>query len=166
MLNLFNNRGIDGVRIAPMREMQFGESVSFIETEIKSIHRPDADKFIYVKSNLAQKRDGGNPLAFSEKDPAHPTGYAFVAGIEPIKVCLTRAVCEALGDGLIVEASETEFNQFVARRLEQTRLSILKEKEESRRAFAKLVGSDTGFEVAWQSHLKASEALKAVMEAV
>ncbi len=163
MLN-FNNRGIDGVKIAPMREMQFGESVSMKETEIKSTHRPDADKFIFVKSNLATKKDGGNPLAFSEKHEKHPDGgYAFVAGDEPIKVSLTRAVCEALGDGFIVEAGQDEFHQFVARRLEQTRLSILKEKEESRRAFSKLVGSDTGFETAWQSHLKASEALKAVV---
>jgi hypothetical protein len=164
MLNLFNNRGIDGVEIAPMRENPFGEPVGYLETEIKSIHRPDADKFIFVKSNLAAKKDGGNPLAFSEKHANHPDGgYAFVAGNEPIKVCLTRAVCEALGDGLIVEAGQDEFHQFAARRLEQTRLSILKEKEESRRAFAKLVGSDTGFESAWQSHLKASEALKAVV---
>jgi hypothetical protein len=163
MLSLFSNRGIDGVKIAPMREMQFGESVSFIETEIKSIHRPDAEKFIFVKSNLSAKKDGGNPLAFSEKNEMHPDGYAFVAGDEPAKVSLTRAVCEALGEGLIIETSETEANQFAARRLEAERLALATQKNEARRKFKQLVGNENGFEVAWNEQMKATEALKAVV---
>jgi hypothetical protein len=166
MLNLFNNRGIDGVEIAPMRENPFGEPVGYLETDIKSIHRPDADKFIFVKSNLSAKKDGGNPLAFSEKNENHPDGFAFIAGLEPIRVALTKAVCEALGDGLIVEASETEFNQFAARRLEESRLALAAQKNEARRKFKQLVGNENGFEAAWNESARATEALKAVMEAV
>ncbi len=144
----------------------FGEKITYIQTETKSFHTSDDKTQIFVKSNLTQKSDGGNPLAFYERHTAQPDGFAFVAGFDPVLITLTKAAVEALGSGEIVECSEIEVRTAAAKKIEQTRQAIMKEKDEARRAFSKLVGSDAGFENAWQTHLKAKEALAAVIQAV
>jgi hypothetical protein len=65
--------------------------------------------------------------------------------------------------GIILYYAELNSALNLRQNFSRLSFSYLKEKEESRRAFAKLVGSDAGFESAWQSHLKANEALKAVV---
>lgn len=62
---------------------------------------------IKVKSTLGQRRDGGWPLAFFERDAAHPQGEAFIAGPDAVEVAETPAVLLALGNGQL-ERVETD----------------------------------------------------------
>jgi hypothetical protein len=58
---------------------------------------------IYVKSNLPPTADGGDPVAFWERNPEHPDGEVFVAGSEPVQVAETGEVNGAIKDGRVVK---------------------------------------------------------------
>lgn len=152
-----------GIAFAEFPENPFGERDVFIRPNAASYYRANPETQIFVKSNLMSKSDGGHRLAFREKNAAHPDdGEAFVAGFEPVAVALTVAVCEALGTGEIVECSNGEVDAYAKAKLAKTRKHIQDQKEFFRLNFIALVGTDAGFETAWET-IHAKTALNAVL---
>ncbi len=158
------NRDYDGVLVVGMRENYFGgePSAKIIERVIPTF-QVDPEKQICVKSNFKTLSDDGGRVAFSERHEAHPNdGEAFVAGARPVLVALTPATTEALNDGLILACDDAEVSEATAERYKTARRHLASQKDLFRRKFVALVGSENGFEKAWQESERGREALNLV----
>jgi hypothetical protein len=162
------NRDYDGVLVVGMRENYFGgEPSAKIKEKVMPTFQVDEQKQIFVKSNFQTLSDDGGRVAFTEKNPAHPNdGEAFVAGAKPVLVALTPATTEALNDGLILACDDAEVSEATAERYKTARRHLASQKELFRRKFVALVGSENGFEKAWQESERGREAVQIVEKAL
>jgi hypothetical protein len=158
------NRDYDGVLVVGMRENYFGgEPSAKIKEKVMPTFQIDPEKHIFVKSNFQTLSDDGGRVAYTEKNPAHPNdGEAFVAGAKPVLVALTPATTEALNDGLILACDGAEISEFTAAKYREARKTLANQKEVFRRKFVALVGSENGFEKAWQESERGREAIQIV----
>ncbi len=157
-----NQMDNDGVEIAGLPEHMFVKAPTRIVSTVKPRYQADESKQIFVKSNFNPTNDGGAILAFCEKDDAHPSREAFVAGAAPTKIALTLAAVEALNTGQILECSSDEVDSFTAKKFSEARRQLNIQKEIHRRKFAALIGNDFGFEKAWSESIRGREAMAIV----
>jgi hypothetical protein len=161
-------RDSDGVFLAGMRENYFGgEPDVKIKERVMPTFQADPEKQIFVKSNFKTLNDDGGRVAFSERHEAHPNdGEAFVAGARPVKVALTARAAEALNTGLILACDDAEVTDFTNAKYTKARKILASQKEIFRRKFVALVGSENGFEKAWQESERGREAIQIVETAL
>jgi hypothetical protein len=156
-----NQMDNDGVEIAGLPEHMFAPAPTKIISTVMPRYQADETKQIFVKSNFNPTKDGGDKVAFTERNEAHPSREAFVAGA-PTLIALTLAAVEALNTGQILECSADEVDSFTAKKFSDARRQLNIQKEIQRRKFVALIGNDAGFEKAWAESGRGREALNIV----
>lgn len=76
------------------------------QSDAAALAHPEAETdHIQVFSALDDRADGGSPVALSEYHPAHPGGWAYIAGKTPVSVGLTPRVSQLLREGVLIEVA-------------------------------------------------------------
>jgi hypothetical protein len=154
-----------GIEIVGLPKNAFSKSPEEIQQYIVPKHQIDPEKQMFVKSNFKSFDDDGAILAFYERDEAHPSGEAFVAGNTPTLVALTSETVKALNEGKILECDFEEVRAFKAGKIAKARKELEKEKQSHRQKFIQVTGSENGFENAW-TNLRAEKALAIVEQGI
>lgn len=77
-----------------------------VQADAAVLAQPEAEaEHIQVISALDDRPDGGSPVALSEYNPAHPDGWAYIAGKTPVYVGLTPRVNQLLREGTLIEVA-------------------------------------------------------------
>lgn len=154
--------GDDGTPVVVWERSPFSEKA---ESKNDRYYAAQPEKRIFVRSNFRVNLDGEPVPAFFEKHAAHPGGYAFVEGFEPVLIALTTGAAATLSSGLLVEMTTYEAITAEAETIKKLRAEIRDQKESYRLAFIELIGSENGFETAWQS-VEKRETLVAVLNSI
>jgi hypothetical protein len=161
------NRNLDsaGVQIAGLPPNAFAPPPEKVQAQTVPRHSANPETKIFVKSNFKQSSDGGNCVAFYERNEAHPNdAEAFVSGDKPTLIALTESANEALNLGKILQCSDGEVLVYQAEKLSRARKFVATKKELARQKFIELTGDDKGFSAAWDESIRAKTALQAIEE--
>jgi hypothetical protein len=114
------------------------------------IYYADETVQLWVKSNIATRKDGGFETALSETNPAHPNGQAIVTD-RPALVALTETTANNLNNGSLVESSAEELATFEKETEERQETAKVARKEAARQKYIAAYGFDNGFEAAYSA---------------